>query len=270
MDSVAKTSLLTAAMRAAETHRSEAEGRLFSDPYAELLAGQEGRELLARAIAAAGEQPAIAIRTKFMDDRIMAAVAGGVRQIVMLAAGMDTRAFRLALPKDLRLFELDRQEVLDYKTEKLSGVPPVCKRTALAVDLREDWTGVLVKAGWKRGEPTLWMVEGLLMYLHEPQVRTVFDRINSLASKGDYMLFDMLNRVLLESPFMKNQLDFLASIGAPWHFGENEPEKFMAGFGWKATALSAADVAPARWPFPVAPRHVPGIPRGFFIEARKE
>lgn len=269
MDSIAKTSLLTAAMRAVETKRSESEGRLFSDPYAETLAGEEGMDILRRAIAAAGDQPAIALRTYFMDQKIAEAMGKGIRQIVMLASGMDTRAYRLSFPAGTKLFELDRKEVLDYKQAKLNHVSTQCERHALAVDLREEWQGKLQQAGWKRFEPTLWMVEGLLMYLEESQVELLFQRINSLASPKDMMLFDILSRTLLEAPYMKNQLQFLEEMGAPWKFGTNEPEKFMENFKWHAVVKQTGEIVPARWPFPVAPRNVPNVPRGFLVEAVK-
>ena len=137
MDAIAKTSLLTAAMRAAESKRTEAEGRLFSDPYAELLAGAEGVALLQRALAESGEQPAIAVRTRYMDDKMSSALVDGVRQIVVLAAGMDTRAYRLSFPPGVRIFELDRKEVLTYKQQKLGDIQPHCERKTLAVDLQD-------------------------------------------------------------------------------------------------------------------------------------
>jgi methyltransferase (TIGR00027 family) len=269
MDSIAKTSLLTAAMRAVETNRSESEGRLFTDPYAELLAGDEGKTLLVKAIAAAGEQPAIAIRTYFMDQKIINAAKGGVRQIVMLAAGMDTRAYRLTLPKGTRIFEFDRQEVLDYKKEKLKNVQPLCEVSSIAVDLRNDWQDKLIHAGFKKKEQTLWLVEGLLMYLEESQVNALIERINTLASTSDIMLFDILSRTLLEVPHMKAQLQFLESMGAPWRFGTNEPEKFMQNFNWKVELSQAGEVAPSRWPFPTVPLNIPNVPRGYYVEARK-
>lgn len=269
MDSIAKTSLLTAAMRAVESKRLESEGRMFSDPYAELLAGQEGVDLLQRAIAAAGEQPAIAIRTAFMDQKIQEAIQCGVRQIVMLAAGMDTRAYRLAFPPGCQIFELDRPEVLDYKKQKLSQVKPLCARVALPLDLRLDWSEKLLQAGFKKGVPTLWLVEGLLMYLSESDALTLLQRINNLSQAKDYLLFDILSQTLLQAPYMKNQLDFLASIGAPWRFGVNEPEEFMKNFGWQAVGTQAGEFAPNRWPFPVVPRNIPNVPRGFYVEARK-
>ncbi|MFN3455881.1 MAG: SAM-dependent methyltransferase [Pseudobdellovibrio sp.] len=116
MDGVAKTSLMTAAMRAVETNRTEAEGRLFVDPYADLLSGFEGHELLKKAIAAAGDQSAVVIRTAYMDQMIQEAIKSGVKQLVFLAAGMDTRAYRLHFPSDVTVYELDRKEVLDYNS----------------------------------------------------------------------------------------------------------------------------------------------------------
>ena len=269
MDGIARTSLLTAAMRAAETNRSQSEGRLFSDPYAELLAGDEGRTLREKAIAESGDQPAIAIRTYFMDQKITEALKQGAKQIVILAAGMDTRAYRLSFPKDTQVFELDRKEVLEYKKEKLNKTQPQCILKSLAVDLRNDWQDKLVSAGFKKNTQTLWLVEGLLMYLEESQVSTLLERINSLASVKDIMLFDILSRTLLDAPYMKTQLEFLKKMDAPWRFGADEPEKFMEKFKWKAMVTQTGEYVPSRWPFPVAPRSVPNVPRGFLVEAYK-
>jgi methyltransferase (TIGR00027 family) len=269
MDAIAKTSLLVAAMRAAETRRTESEGRLFSDPYAEILAGPEGLALLEKAIAVAGDQPAIAVRTYFIDQKIKEALSKGIRQIVILAAGMDARAFRLTFPDGTQIFELDRAEVLHYKQEKLGSAEPQCVRKVLAVDLREEWQGRLIEAGFITTQQTLWLVEGLLMYLQESQVITLLGKINALAKQNDLMLFDILSRTLLEVPHMKRQLDFLEGIGAPWRFGVNEPDEFMARFGWKATLSQAGEVAPSRWPFPTVPLSIPNVPRGFYVEAIK-
>jgi methyltransferase (TIGR00027 family) len=269
MDSIAKTSLLTAAMRAVESQRTDQQGRLFSDPYADLLAGSEGYNLLQKAIAASGNQPSIAIRTFFIDQKISQALQGGVRQIVMLASGMDTRAYRFSFPKGVRIFELDRAEVLDYKQTKLYNVQPQCERHAIPVDLRKDWQGKLIHAGFKQGEQTLWLVEGLLMYLDGQQVELLLNRINDLARANDILLFDVLSQSLIEAPYMKPQLQFLASIGAPWHFGINEPEQFMEKFRWNAVATQAGEFAPERWPFFTVPRYIPNVPRGFFVEAIK-
>lgn len=269
MDGIGKTSLLVAAMRAVESKRPDIASRLFTDPFAENLAGPEGFALLNKAIEASGDQPAIAIRTRYMDDRIKEALSKGYRQIVMLAAGMDARAYRLEFPAGTKLFEVDRKEVLNYKQEKLGDAKPLCERHTIATDLRQEWKNLLVNAGFKPKEKTIWMTEGLLMYLDEADVHTVIEKINQLASKGDILLFDILSRTLLEAPFMKNQLAFLASIGAPWLFGSNDPAAFMRSFGWQATLTQNGEVAPDRWPFPVIPLSVSNVPRGFYVEATK-
>jgi len=269
MNGVAKTSLLVAAMRAVETKRSDSEDRLFSDPFAESLAGDEGFRILKKATDAVGDQPAIAIRTAFIDEKINSALNSGVRQIVILAAGMDSRSYRLNFPSGTKVFELDQPEVLQYKNEKLVDAQPNCLRRAIEVDLREEWQNKLLEAEFVTSEKTLWIVEGLLMYLDESQVTTLFARINSLSSTGDILLFDIFNRRFLEAPHMKVQLDFLAEIGAPWKFGTNDPEDFMSKLGWSAKLTQAGEYSPERWPFPVAPQSVPNLPRGFFVEAYK-
>lgn len=269
MNGVALTSLLVAAMRAAETKRSDSEGRLFSDPFAETLAGDEGFTLMKRAIDAVGDQPAIAVRTAFIDEKFKNALNDGVRQIVIVAAGMDSRSYRLNFPEGTKVFELDQPEVLKYKSEKLINVKPNCLRKAIEVDLREEWQSKLLEAGFNLSEKTLWSVEGLLMYLDEEQVITLFERINTLASTNDILLFDIFTRNLLDAPHMKTNLDFLANIGAPWKFGTNDPEQFMKKLGWSVNMTQPGEYAPERWPFPVAPSHVPNVPRSFFVEAYK-
>jgi methyltransferase (TIGR00027 family) len=268
-DAVAKTSLLTAAMRAVETNRSENEGRLFTDPFAEVLAGSEGFSILEQVRAEVGEQPYVALRTRYLDDRVMQGLAQGIRQVVILAAGMDTRAYRLSFPDGTRVFELDRPEVLGYKQEKLGDTLPHCIRHAVGVDLREGWQGKLIQAGMNTTERTLWLVEGLLLYLEEAAVFSLFEKINSLSVPDSILLFDVLGRSLLDAPQMAKQLRFSERLGAPWRFGVDEPEKFMEQFGWAASATQPGEVDAARWPFPTAPRHVPDVPRIFIVEARK-
>ncbi len=148
-DPISYTARFTAASRARETRRPD---RLFEDPWAELLAGPEGFELLARWEQAARppnapagmENPYIAIRTRYFDDFLAGAMAtsgsiGGAqpaRQVVMLAAGLDTRAFRLSWPPGTRLFELDRPDLLAAKAEVLraAGAVPRCDRQPIPAD----------------------------------------------------------------------------------------------------------------------------------------
>lgn len=267
LNPVGKTGLLVAAMRANESKRTQEQGRLFTDPFAEKLAGEEGFRILAEAIAIVGEQPAIAIRTRYIDDRMKAALVSGVRQIVILAAGMDARAFRLDFPPGTKLFEIDRPEVLHYKHQILENAGPKCSRITIAADLKDDpWENRLLENGMDPKVRTLWLVEGLVMYLKEEDVISIFKKITTLSTKDSLFLCDVLGRTLLDSPFMKAQLEYLEKLGAPWYFGTDEPEKFFATWGWKSTAVTAGEVAPDRWPFPTAPRNIPNVPRGFYVE----
>lgn len=270
IDAIGKTSLLVAAMRARETTLTPPDQRLFQDPYAESLAGTLGSDLLYKALRDSGDQPAIAVRTYYMDQKILKAIQDGVQQIVVLAAGMDTRAYRLSLPKNIHIFELDRTEVLNYKNVILQGHEPTCHRHVLRVDLRHDWKNDLLQSGFQSSKRTLWLVEGLLMYLEEPHVLNLFSKINSLAQPRDILLCDIFTKALLEAPHMKKQLQFLQQMGASWHFGiQNEPEEFMRDLGWQAQATQPGEVVPSRWPFPVTPRNIPNVPRSYFLEAMK-
>src|SRR5262249_39693802 len=133
---VAATGLLVAAMRAEESVRDD---RLFTDPFAERLAGDEGRRLLAEAEAATGQASRqIVIRTRFWDEALLRVNAAGVLQVVILAAGMDARAYRLPWQPGTTVYEIDQPSVLSLKSERLAGEPPRCRRVAVGVDLADD------------------------------------------------------------------------------------------------------------------------------------
>ncbi len=269
LNGVGKTGLLVAAMRALESRRKESEGRLIVDPFAERLAGEEGFALAKQAIQEVGENPVIAFRTRYIDDHFQKALDTGVRQIVILAAGMDSRAYRCTFPEGTSLFEVDRPEVLSYKQKKMHNIKPQCERKAVAVDLRDDWSEPLLRAGMNPQKPTLWLVEGLLMYLEANVVELLFDQINKLSVAKSLMLFDILGNSLLSAPYMIPQLKFLENLGAPWLFGTDHPEKLLTAIGWSSLLTQPGEVCPDRWPFPIAPLHIPNVPRSFFVEAQK-
>lgn len=269
MDSIAKTSLLTAAMRAVETER-KGQGQLFQDPYAATLAGDDGFLILKKAIEASGDQPAIAIRTAFIDDQIKKAVANHYEQFVFLAAGMDTRAYRMDLSSSICIFEIDRPEVIAYKKKKLNEINTTCQLISISTDLNHNWIDLLISSGFQKNKKTFWLVEGLVMYLEEDQVNKLFDQMNMLSKPNDTLVLDILSQTLLQAPHMKNQLQFLADMGAPWKFGTDYPENFFAKWGWNCTLSQPAEFAPHRWPFPLVPRHIPNVPRGFYLVGLKK
>jgi O-methyltransferase involved in polyketide biosynthesis len=123
-----------------------------------------------------------------------------------------------------------------------------------------------------RFEPTVrFLIEGLLMYLDEPAVSRLFANIQTVASEGSWMGVDLVSKDLLTSPWTAALIDNLKTLGCPWTFGVGDPEKFLAGHGWQGTIVQAGEPAAnfGRWPYPVAPRHVPGLPRTYLISARR-
>jgi methyltransferase (TIGR00027 family) len=268
MDPIAVTGLLVAALRAEESQRAD---RLFDDPYAEALAGEQGRAVLAqyRAAATTGTVPIIEVRTRFFDEAVARAWAAGIRQFVFLAAGMDARAYRLAWPEGSSLFELDRPEVIALKAQTLGDARPRCTRVALGVNLAEEWPAELVAHAFDRGAPTLWLVEGLLQYLELPLIEQIFARIDALSSTGSVVLYDVVGKSLLESAVVAGTVEMMRELGAAWRFGTDEPGKLIAS--WTTTVTDPAVVGNAwkRWPFPAAPPFVRGVPRSYFVEGRK-
>lgn len=265
MDGVGLTSLWVAAMRAVETDREDA---LISDPHARALAGERGFEVLAKGDPpGAVRPPVIAVRTLYFDGAIRTALESGIRQIVVLAAGMDARAFRLEFPAGTTFFELDQAEVLAYKAQHLGDAMPRCRRVTVPVDLRQDWTAPLLAAGMDRTAPAVWLVEGLLPYLRETDVHALLARVTDLAAARSEILFDVSSRAILESPRMKERLEFVASLGAPWQFACDEPETLLEPLGWDVSVTDHGVIGRAhgRWPFPVFPRGTPGVPQSFLV-----
>jgi methyltransferase (TIGR00027 family) len=270
MDAVGLTSLWVAAMRAVESEREDC---LFKDPFARDLAGERGFEVL-RAMDPGGgppRPPTIVVRTRFLDDNIARVLAGGVRQVVILAAGMDSRAYRLDWPVGTVVYEIDQPAVLAHKHDKLSGVAPRCERRAVAIDLAEDWPSALTAQGFERGARTLWLVEGLLPYLRDEHVPALFARIDALSTAGSSALFDCIGRSVIESPYMTWMLAAVAKLGAPWQYGNDQPEEFLAPLGWDVCVhdIAAVGGSHGRWPYPAMPRGTPGVPQTFLVEATK-
>ncbi|MFE5481842.1 class I SAM-dependent methyltransferase [Streptomyces sp. NPDC056527] len=267
MEAVSRTAQWTAAARALETER---EDRLFADPYARTVADEIGFELLER-YAGAGTVPFLAIRTTYLDRAIVRAVEErGIRQVVFLAAGMDTRFFRLPWPDGVTVYELDRPALLQAKAKMLADEPLPAGRTRITVpvDLTQDWTGPLKEAGWKSDEPVLWVVEGLLFFLPEEAVRTLISTLSAHAAPGSVLLGDVISRAALENPLSRPFLSALREDGNPWLFGTEEPEALLVACGWDVREVRQPGEDGAdfdRWPYPVPPRNVPRVPRSFLF-----
>jgi methyltransferase (TIGR00027 family) len=277
---VALTSRWIAAARANESARPD---RLFNDPFAAALSDGVGATspyqpapsaldaVTLRAIQAFGV-PYLSIRTRFLDDLLLQAAADDVRQIVILAAGMDARAFRLPWPAGTTVYELDRPEVLAAKSATLAGAQPRCRWQTIGVDLAEAaWPDALTTAGFDPRQPSAWLVEGLLMYLDEATVRTLLGTIAMLAQPGSWLGADLMGVAMFQLPLLRPWLALFAAQNAPLRFGTDTPEALFAGAGWQATALQPGDEGAnfGRWPFPVPAREIPRVPRSFLVAARR-
>lgn len=198
--SVGATALFVAASRGLEANKPDP---LVVDPYAEIFCRAVGGEWADVLDGKAPENKLMsefgghfvnyqAARTKFFDDYFYAAAEAGLRQIVIPAAGLDSRAYRLAWPEGTVVFELDQPQVLEFKRDVLarSGEAPTAERREIAVDLRDDWPQALRQSGFDASRPSAWLVEGLLVYLPAAAQGELFTGIHSLAAPGSHVAVD--------------------------------------------------------------------------------
>ena len=262
---MASTGLLVAAIRANESTR---EDRLFTDPYADRLAGETGRAILAAAIAEAGEQSTvqIVVRTRFLDDALLRA-AEAAQQVVILAAGMDARAYRSPVAGRHHSLRTRREGGRPRRLDQHGACGSRSGLTSPTTAARGTPDG---RAGFDLPprEPAVWLIEGLLQYLDEGAVHTVFDRVNALSAPNSTLLYDIVGKSLLESPAMAPLLNKMAAQGSPWRFGTDEPGSLLERHGWSTTVTDIAEQGNRlnRWFEPAVPMDVPDVPRGYFVE----
>ncbi|WP_330237140.1 class I SAM-dependent methyltransferase [Streptomyces sp. NBC_00566] len=270
MHAVSYTAQWMAAARALESEREDA---LYVDPLARSLAEPKGFELIDR-YAGGGLLPFISIRTRFLDDAIRDLLAdSSIGQVVLIAAGMDTRAFRLDWPDDIDVYEVDHAPLITEKRRRLDalGAKPAVRRHEVSADLTKEWLPELEEAGFDRTRPTLWVAEALTFFLTEEQAAGLLRLLASASAPGSHLAFDILGRTLLRSPFSKPFLDRLAEDGTPWIFGTDEPEPFLAANGWEIESLKEPGQPGAgegRWPYDVQPRGRRFANRLWLIRAR--
>lgn len=140
--------------------------------------------------------PILSNRTPFYDKHIMRGVEQGCRQLVLLGAGLDARAFRLDLPTDMAVYEVDVPAVLRFKADALArnDIESPVKRFVVEADLRDDWAGALVSAGFDLSRPTVWIAEGLLMYLTTADVDALIATITAHTAPGSVLASELVNR----------------------------------------------------------------------------
>jgi methyltransferase (TIGR00027 family) len=196
--SVGATATMVAAARALASRDTDP---IIDDPFAAPLVRAVGIDFFTRVVDGdieptdAGENgtaelqtetDSLAVRTKFFDDFFTNAAAAGIEQHVILAAGLDSRAYRLDWPAGVVVYEVDQPEVVTFKTETMAslGAEPTAQRRTVSIDLREDWPAALRDSGFDDTKPSAWSAEGLLMYLPPEAQDRLFDHITALSAPG--------------------------------------------------------------------------------------
>jgi methyltransferase (TIGR00027 family) len=300
-ESVGATALGVAAARAADT---ESDNPLISDPYARIFLDTVGDgvwnwyggpELPAEVVEAEPDMPQrmqalvsyFATRTKFFDTSFVDAGNAGIRQAVILAAGLDARSWRLPWPDGTTVYELDQHRVLDFKASTLHahGAEPKANRVAVAVDLRHDWPTALQQAGFDPSAPSVWSIEGLLMYLPAAAQDLLFDRIQDLAAPGSRIAVEGLGPEFAVPELRaqrRERMDRIRELMAKtdsqievpttdelWYFEEREDVgDWLRRHGWDVTA-TPSDELMASYGRPSPEGLEEASPTHWFISARR-
>ncbi|MEN3222736.1 class I SAM-dependent methyltransferase [Mycolicibacterium porcinum] len=267
--SVGATATGVAASRALATKQPDP---LITDPYADALVRAVGLEHSIR--LADGEVcvdgdlmldrqrmcEQIAVRTRFFDDFFLAAGAAGIRQAVILASGLDTRAYRLAWPAGSVVFEVDQPAVLEFKTGTLAGLgaEPAAELHCVPIDLREDWPKALRDNGFDPTVPTAWIAEGLLIYLPPEAQDRLFDNITALSAPGSRLATEHMDSAALTDKWTERVSEWSKKVGSDvdlkdlFYSGERTAARdHLTALGWDATVQStSAAYASHGFPYP--------------------
>jgi methyltransferase (TIGR00027 family) len=284
--SVGVTATMVAAARAVATRSPNP---LINDQFAEPLVRAVGVDFFAK--MAGGEldlrdlnddeakglrrfADAMAIRTEYFDDFCLSsqgAAAAGIRQVVILASGLDSRAYRLPWPPGTTVFEVDQPQVIEFKTATLTGLgaQPTADRRTVAVDLRDDWPASLQHAGFDPAHRSAWIAEGLLGYLSAEAQDRLLDQITALSAPGSRFategLLDIndLNEAELRRR-MQRQSDrwrahgFDLDMAALVYFDRRtDVATYLAGLGWETVGTSATDMLAGHGLAPIDPDDAP-------------
>lgn len=250
--SVGATATAVAASRAMASQDPDP---LLDDPWADPLVRAVGIDtfvkLIDGEIGPAADDPVlsrrtmkeqIAVRTRFFDDFFTQATGSGIRQAVILASGLDTRAYRLNWPAGTVVYEIDQPEVIEFKTRTLAGLgaEPAAQRRTVAIDLRDDWPSALVAAGLDTAHPTAWSAEGLLPYLPPDAQDRLFDNIAALSAPGSRIATEHLDMHNVPSDWAQRLTERSRRIGSNINLAElfytgerNTAAEYLAGHGWR-------------------------------------
>lgn len=230
---VSDTARWVAVYRAWESARPDA---LFNDPFAQRLAGDRGREISKLMPPSARNGWPIIARTKLIDDLLEGAIADGVECVVNLAAGLDTRPYRLELPGSLRWIEVDLAPLMEEKNRDLADAQPRCELLRIGADLTyaDSWTKVLRDALGATTR-TLVLTEGLLLYLSEPEVQDLARNIAAFDSVESWIL-DLASPAIL-AMMRKDMGTHLAN--APVKFAPPTGVAYFEALAWRVKRVSS-------------------------------
>jgi len=238
---VSDTAKWVAVYRAQESARSDA---LFRDPFAERLAGERGKAIVEQVTRKAGSGWWMVVRTKLIDDLVTKCVAEGCERVLNLAAGLDSRPYRMTLPESLEWIEADLGPMIDEKEKLLAGEKPRCKLRREKVDLADDAArAAFLDEATKGGEKTLVLTEGLLVYL-QPSAVEALARDFSARPAIRWWMADIASHAIV-SRMQKNLGSELAS--APMHFAPDDGVAFFERLGWKAKDVFSVWRWALRW-----------------------
>lgn len=293
--SVGATATMVAAARAMATR---AANPLINDQFAEPLVRAVGVDVLTR--LASGELTASdiddperpnasmvrmaehhAVRTKFFDEFFMDATRAGIRQVVILASGLDSRAYRLAWPAQTVVYEIDQPQVMEFKTRTLAelGATPTADRRVVTADLRADWSTALGAAGFDPTQPTAWSAEGLLRYLPPEAQDRLLDNVTALSVPDSRFATESIrNFKPHHEERMRERMTILANRWRAYgfdldmnelvYFGDrNEPASYLSDNGWLLTEIKSQDLLTANGFQPFEDEEVP-LPDFFYVSAR--
>jgi methyltransferase (TIGR00027 family) len=241
VSNVSDTARWIAAYRATESARPDA---LFQDPYAALLAGERGPAIAALMPRQTRSGWPMVARTKLIDDIVQSAIAEGADCVINLAAGLDTRPYRLDLPGSLRWLEVDLPALIEEKEHRLAGAEPRCQLSRIKADLADPIArAAALRQAIGSSKRVLGITEGLLVYLDEPQVRALSADLCAEAAVRSWVI-DLASPALL-ADLRKTMGKYLTN--APMKFAPSNGVAYFEALGWKVAAVHSTLHAAARF-----------------------